>query len=286
MANEVQSLQLPDYSIEYTPTQIKIHNLDQLQRAVNAYATKYQNIVVTDTTEKEAKSILAELRKLSTALDDKRKEIKKDYNKPYNDFASQIKELRSYLDSSIDPLNDSLKELDQHHRDDRLQQVKTLIQEMAPNYQVSAADVEILPKWLNKTTSQKQITEGIAATMIEIKREDDKLKADVTTVTKYAEVQGIDPTGWVDQVKQGQDVEYLLKQIDYNVQKKQEQQRIVEAKAAEERTHQKQQGDAIVDTNTGEVVSKEYVLKITGTTDQMWALRHYMDKQGILYAKA
>lgn len=285
MSNEVETLQLPDYSIEYTPTQIKIHNLDQLQRAVNAYANKYQNIVVTDTTEKEAKSILAELRKLSAALDDKRKEIKKNYNKPYNDFASQIKELRSYLDSSIDPLNDSLKELDQHHRDDRLQQVKTLIQEMAPNYQVSAADVEILPKWLNKTTSQKQITEGIAATMIEIKREDDKLKADVTTVTKYAEVQGIDPTGWVDQVKQGQDVEYLLKQIDYNVQKKQEQQRIVEAKAAEERTHQKQQGDAIVDTKTGEVVSKKVTLAITATIAQMKELKSFMDAHGIGYQK-
>ena len=84
----------------------------------------------------------------------------------------------------------------------------------------------------------------------------------------------------------GCDVTYLLSGIDKAVERKAQQQQTVEAKAAEERTHQQQQGDAIVDTNTGEVVSKQYTLKITGTTDQMWALRHYMDQQGIMYEKA
>lgn len=292
MSNKVQTLQLPDYSIEYTPTQIKIHNYDGLMRAATAYAERYANEVITETTEADVKSVRAQLNKVQQALDDKRKEIKRGFNKPYNDFADLVKQLREPINTTIAQIDDGLDELKVQQREQKKQHVQSLIDEMAPNYQVSAEDIEIDPKWLNKTVTDKQIEDGIAGTMVQLKKAQDKLQTDITTVTKYATAQGVDPDGWVDQVKQSydrgidSDVTYLLSGIDKAVERKAQQQQTVEAKAAEERTHQKQQGDAIVDTNTGEVVSKQYTLKITGTTDQMWALRHYMDQQGIMYEKA
>lgn len=45
-------LQLPDYTIDYRPTVISINNFDQLKTAVEAYAAKYQNLVVSTSTEK------------------------------------------------------------------------------------------------------------------------------------------------------------------------------------------------------------------------------------------
>lgn len=74
MANE---LSLPEYTIDYQLPVITINNFDQLKTAVEAYANKYQGMAVTTSTEKEAKSSRAELRKLKQALDDKRKEIRK-----------------------------------------------------------------------------------------------------------------------------------------------------------------------------------------------------------------
>lgn len=74
MANE---LSLPEYTIDYRPTVITINNFDQLKTVVEAYANKYQGMAVTASTEKESKSSRAELRKLKQALDDKRKEIRK-----------------------------------------------------------------------------------------------------------------------------------------------------------------------------------------------------------------
>lgn len=285
MANEVTQLELPDYSIEYTPTEIKINGLDGLKRAVTAYASRYANIVVTDDTEQSAKDTRAKLNKLSTALDDKRKDIHRDYNKPYDDFADTIKQLRAIVDDTIKPIDKSLKELDAQHRKLRKQHVQALIAEMAPAYEVKPDDVPINPKWLNKSTSKKAVTEGIASDMTQLKHDQDQLKANINTVTKYATAQKVDPEPWLDQLRQGQDTDYLLKAIDYQVKKRAEQQRQLEAAAAEAKTHQETKGDSVVDTQTGEVVNRSVDLRITTTIEEMKLLKNYMDQRGIKYQK-
>ncbi|MCT3574141.1 DUF1351 domain-containing protein [Levilactobacillus brevis] len=274
-------LTLPDYRVEYLPTIISIQNYDQLRVTVEAYVNKFNNMVVTETTEKDAKNIRAELRKVSTALDDRRKEIKKDFNRPYDDFAEKVNVLRSNLDQAIIPIDRGLKELKEQQRQARLAGVQELIEEMAPNYGVEPTEIEVDPTWLNKTISKKKIVDGIAGTMVSIKKAKDKLATDILTITKYAEVQKVDPSGWVDQLKQGQDVDYLMAAIDAQVKRKAEKQRQLEAKAAEEQTHQEAHGDAIIDTDTGEVVSHSVALMITTTKEKMWLLKNFMDANQI-----
>lgn len=278
-------LTLPDYRVEYLPTIISIQNYEQLQQTVNDYANKFNNMVVTDATEKDAKNIRAELRKVSTALDDRRKEIKKDFNRPYDDFAEKVNVLRSNLDQAIIPIDRGLKELEEQQRQARLAGVQELIEEMAPNYGVEPTEIEVDPTWLNKTISKKKIVDGIAGTMVSIKKAKDKLATDILTITKYAEVQKVDPSGWVDQLKQGQDVDYLMAAIDAQVKRKAEKQRQLEAKAAEEQTHQETRGDAIIDTDTGEVISHSVALMITTTKEKMWLLKNFMDANQIQYKK-
>ncbi|PTM21094.1 hypothetical protein DA798_12070 [Lactobacillus sp. PFC-70] len=278
-------LALPDYRVEYLPTIISIQNYEQLQQTVNDYANKFNNMVVTDDTEKDAKNIRAELRKVSAALDDRRKEIKKDFNRPYDDFAEKVNVLRASLDRAIIPIDAGLKELEEQQRQARLVGVQDLIEEMAPNYGVDSSEIEVDPTWLNKTISNKKIVDGIAGVMVSVKKAKDKLASDIKAITKYAEVQQVDPAGWVDQLKQGQDVDYLMQAIDQLVEKKQAQQRQLEAKAAEEQTHQETRGDAIVDTNTGEVVSHQVALMITATIPQMEMLKSFMDANRIGYER-
>lgn len=278
-------LTLPDYRVEYLPTIISIQNYEQLQQTVDDYANKFNNMVVTDATEKDAKNIRAELRKVSTALDNRRKEIKKDFNRPYDDFAEKVNVLRSNLDQAIIPIDRGLKELEEQQRQERLLGVQELIDEMAPNYGVESTEIEVDPTWLNKTISKKKIIDGIAGTMVSIKNAKDKLATDILTITKYAEVQKVDSSGWLDQLKQGQDVDYLMAAIDAQVKRKAEKQRQLEAKAAEEQTHQETRGDAIIDTDTGEVISHSVALMITTTKEKMWLLKNFMDANQIQYEK-
>lgn len=282
MANE---LSLPEYTIDYRPTVITINNFDQLKTAVEAYANKYQGMAVTTSTEKESKSSRAELRKLKQALDDKRKEIRKKYAEPYQRFAAQIKDLEATLDSSINPIDAGLKELEDQQRQLRLKHVQSLIAEMAPNYHVEPGEVEIDPTWLNKTTTKKKVTEGIADVMGYIKKQHDDLKTGISTITKYAQAYQIDPAGWIDQLKQGQDVNYLLQAIDNQVKLNKQKQQTLEAQAAEAQTHQVQRKGKTIDTNTGEVVSHSVSLKITATIPQMKLLRAFMDSNQIRYQR-
>lgn len=282
MANE---LSLPEYTIDYQLPVITINNFDQLKTAVEAYANKYQGMAVTASTEKESKSSRAELRKLKQALDDKRKEIRKKYAEPYQRFADQIKDLEMTLDSSINPIDAGLKELEEQQRQLRLKHVNALIAEMAPNYHVEPGEVEIDPTWLNKTTTKKKVTEGIADVMGYIKKQHDDLKTGISTITKYAQAYQIDPAGWIDQLKQGQDVNYLLQAIDNQVKLNKQKQQTLEAQAAEAQTHQIQQKDKTIDTNTGEIVSHSVSLKITATIPQMKLLRAFMDRNGIRYQR-
>ncbi|QHB52478.1 DUF1351 domain-containing protein [Lentilactobacillus hilgardii] len=278
-------LKLPDYTIDYRPTVISINNFDQLKTAVEAYAAKYQNLAVSTSTEKEAKTSRAELRKLKAALDDKRKEIKKKYAEPYEAFANQIKDLEATLDASINPIDVGLKELEEHQRQTRLEHVQALIDEMAPNYHVNPDEVEIDPTWLNKSTSKKKVTEGIADVMGYIKKQHDDLETGINAITKYAQAYNIDPAGWIDQLKQGQDVNYLIQAIDNQVRRNQEAQQRAEAQVAAEKVNQVQKGNQTIDKTTGEVVSHSVVLKITTTIPEMNLLKAYMDNKGIQYER-
>ncbi|MCC6101786.1 MAG: DUF1351 domain-containing protein [Lactobacillus sp.] len=278
-------LQLPDYTIDYRPTVISINNFDQLKTAVEAYAAKYQNLAVSTSTEKEAKASRAELRKLKTALDDKRKEIKKKYAEPYNQFAKQIKELEAKLDASIEPIDHGLKELENQQRETRLKHVTALIEEMAPNYDVLPDEIEVDPTWLNKSMSKKKVTEGIADVMGFVQKQHKDLEIGINAITKYAEAQNIDPAGWVDQLKQGQDVNYLIEAINNQVRRNQEAQQRAEAQVAAEKVNQVQKGNQTIDKTTGEVVSHSVVLKITTTIPEMNLLKAYMDNKGIQYER-
>ena len=244
MTNDLSPLTLPDYSIEYTPTKITIKNFDSLSQAVDDYASRYTNYVVSSANEKDAKDVRAELRKLSTALDDKRKEIKKDYNKPLDEFTGNIKALQARLGESISPIDAALKELEANERETRRVAVQALIVEMAPNYEVHPEGIEIDSTWTNKSTTKKKVVEGIAVEMKRVKEVRDKLATDTNTITKYAEAKRIPVDGFVDQLANGQEVDYLIQSIDNAANRKVQQQKELEAKTAEEQTHQKQQGDA------------------------------------------
>ncbi|PAK82912.1 hypothetical protein B8W93_01505 [Lentilactobacillus kefiri] len=285
MANE---LSLPEYTIDYQLPVITINNFDQLKTAVEAYANKYQGMAVTASTEKESKSSRAELRKLKQALDDKRKEIRKKYAEPYQRFAAQIKDLEMTLDSSINPIDAGLKELEEQQRQTRLEHVKALIAEMleAPGREgILASEIEIDPTWLNKSTSKRKIELALADVMGYIKKQHDDLKTGISTITKYAQAYQIDPAGWIDQLKQGQDVNYLLQAIDNQVKLNQEAEQRKQAQQATEQANEIKQGNKTVNKTTGEVISRDVTLTISATVPQMNRLKQFMDSNGIIYRR-
>jgi len=277
-------INLPDYSVDYTPEPIVINNLEGLQAAVAQYAARYADLVITEDNVKDTKQVRAKLNKVKNALDNRRKEIKRKYTEPLQAFEVEVKKIESQIDMVIDPIDAGLGELEVQRRQQRELEVTDLIAEMAPNYGIETNEIEIDPRWLNKSISHKQIVTEVGATMTALKEAKDKMAADTAMITRYAEVQQVDPVPWIDQLDQGQDVQYLLSAIDNQVKAAKERQHQRELQAQADAEHQTEtQSGKIVDTNTGEVVSVTRKLKITATKAQMWELATYMNKNGIKF---
>lgn len=80
-------------SVEQTNGILNISNYDEIKANVQASMELYKTMVFTEDTLIEAKSTVATLRKLSKCLDDKRKDVKRRYMLPYEEFEDKIKEL-------------------------------------------------------------------------------------------------------------------------------------------------------------------------------------------------
>lgn len=291
MANEVTAI-LPQFTVKYTPAPIEITNEVQLKQAITDYAAKYKGLVVTEETFADAKSVRAEMRKVVTELDENRRKIKRSYNKPLDDFEARINELKATVKQVITPIDAAVKELEERQKEQRKLNVQALIDEMAPNYGVTAADVEINPEWLNKSISHKKIVDGIAGTMTVIKAERDRITTEELSVRKYAEANGQQSEGWVSQVASGVPLVEIFKRIDQAVIQQKEaseqERKAAEAAAVIEKLKQKQVGNKTVDTETGEVVNAvpeliETRLRIAGTQQQLMALKQFMDDSAIEY---
>ncbi|MBO2714449.1 hypothetical protein DA799_11770 [Lactiplantibacillus plantarum] len=282
MVNEV--INLPDYTVDYQPVPIKINNLEGLQASIAQYVSRYSNLVITEDNVTDSKQVRAKLNKLKKVLDDRRKEIKRNYNQPLREFETKVKKLEASIDMIIDPIDEGLGELEVQRGEQRKVDVMGLIAEMAPNYDVEVDEIEFDPRWLNKSISNKQITQEVASSMTVVKQAKDKLATATTMITKYAQAVDVDPIPWIDQLKQGQDVQYLLQAIDRQVESAKERERQRELKQQVAAEHQQETSTGkIVDTDTGEVVSLTRTLKITATKDQMWGLSSYMKKNGIKF---
>ncbi|MBF7103419.1 DUF1351 domain-containing protein [Pediococcus pentosaceus] len=272
-------------SVTYQANEIVINNYERLEGLVENAAQRYSSLVVSEETIKEAKKSRAELNKLKTTIDNKRKTVKRAYMANVKDFEVKMKSLETKIDPVIKSIDEKTKELDEIQRKEKAEKVQALINEMGPNYGIDPATVEIEDKWLLKSTTMKKIAEELKDGMLARQAQAKQLANDIETITKYAESKGVEPYGWVEQLKQGQDVPYLLSAIDRTVKQKEQAERAAQAQAMAEATHQKQVGDNIVDTNSGEVVSRKVTLELTVTDTTAKLLAKFLEKNHIDYRK-
>lgn len=270
-------------NIEANPTPIKINNLEQLEMAVNGVVTKYgQDFVVTTDNVADTKKMRANINKIAKSINDKRLETDRQYKKPMADFDKLMKGLGDKVKNLLDPLDSKIEEVETQERQARYDSVKAEIAEMAPNYGVSATDIEIQPGWLLKSLSHKKLLEQIAEAMTQLRKDRDQRATDIQTVRMYADQLELESSGWAALISKGEPVSDILAEMDAAAVKrdKERQQKAEKAKAAKEAqaaidaTHQVKQGDETIDTDTGEVIPQTITVKLTGThkaLGQVWA---------------
>jgi len=255
MANEIV---LQDFSVKFTPTEITINNEDSLKSDLEGISNKYKSLIVTEDNLKSVKATRAKLNALNKGLDDKRKEIKSSYNKPLSEFEDKVKGFKDIIDQSLIPISHGIKMLEDSQREDRQKHVQELINNMAPEYDIDPDEIEIEKSWTNKTMTDIKLTKILADGFNTLKRKKELFETNKQLIVEHCKYVGIESEGWVGQLSDDYNATDVIMAIDQFVEEKkqkevQEQKKLESEKAIKEATQQNV-GNAVIDTETGEVI--------------------------------
>lgn len=140
-------------------------NFDEMKAWLSDRLEHYNNLVITEDTIKEGKEDRATLNKLRTAIDTRRKEIKKAWNAPYNAFEARIKELTAMIDKPIAVIDNQLDEYELMRIAEKDIAARNLYDETVPEELKDIIPYHRIAdrKWLNATTTLKKIAEELTA---------------------------------------------------------------------------------------------------------------------------
>lgn len=165
----------------YSPTadkqieKIKWNN-EELKKEVAQKLEYYKNIVYDETEIKEAKKDLARLKKFVEALENKRKEIKKQCLALYEEFEKEEKEIVAMFSATTSSIDSQIKNFEQARKDKKLDEIKGLFVSAEFPEWVSFEQI-FDERWLNVSVSIKNIETQINNTRKQIEKDLEMLRA-------------------------------------------------------------------------------------------------------------
>lgn len=158
-----------DLRVEVKSPSVIESNFEEMEQDLSEQMQLYKDLEITEDKNAEAKKDLATLRKIRKAIDDKRKEVKKEFMKPFDDFEVKVKSLIGLVDDPISLIDTKIQEFETKRKAERQTQVIDIYIDAIGDYQEYLPyDYVSKPSWLNISTSDKEIradiSEAIAST--------------------------------------------------------------------------------------------------------------------------
>lgn len=274
---------LKKIEVNYTPGKITFPSAGALKAYVAEVLTKTKGLVATDESIKATKTSRTEVNKLQKAIADVRKQYKKEWDRPFVEFESTLKALEGDCKDASADLKAAIDSFEDQQKEERRKAVQGLIDEMAPNYHVNPKDVEILDKWLLKSTSKKAVLEGVAESMKALQR----LNSEKAQVEKLCLKHGLPAERYIDLLQTMTYIE-VEQVIEADLRKQEEVADLFKQQRAAEVVAQKASmvdvGDGkLIDTETGELKHElqRVSLELQGTKEQIDDIARYIVKSGV-----
>lgn len=140
-------------------------NFEEIKKSLKNELEVYQTTAYTDDTIKTAKSDIATLRKLSAAIEDRRKEVKDKCLEPYTVIEAQAKELVALIEMPIKAINDQVKDYERRRKEAAKKEILSFWNEKAvvlpEDIREKARAAIYDERWENATATKKSWKEGI-----------------------------------------------------------------------------------------------------------------------------
>ena len=147
-------------------------NFSDIEKELRLQMSAYESFVVSEDEIPMAKGDLAFLRKLRTSIDDKRKEVKRAYMKPYEGFEESCKKLMGIIDEPIGVIDSQLKLFEADRVEKKHKRVTKLYEEQVGELiRFLPVEKNYNPKWDNKSTTDQDISFDISAMVLKVKND-------------------------------------------------------------------------------------------------------------------
>ena len=169
-----------------------VWNYEALKKELTEQLQNYKGAVYAPDQISMAKADRAKLNKVSTALNDRKIDIKKQYLEPYSLFETQIKELVDMVKQCSDAIDAQVKAAEEAEKEKKQEEIQHIyveqIGDLADLVSLEKLQSAIGSKWLNKGTSFKAIEDEMQTKIAQVRTALTLLADDDAAIT--AEVKG------------------------------------------------------------------------------------------------
>lgn len=191
---EAEVIEAEATTLEVTYTEATIaSNMDALEAHVKKVVADYEGAtydLASAQAIKEAKHDRSYLNGIKKEIDERRKAVKREYNKPLDAFERRCKQITAIIDESTDAIKAQLDEAEQTRKDalySRLQQhyedFAGLLAPVVPYERLHE------PQWLNKTFGEIKAQQALEAKVSDVARDWETLKAQQEAMPHYADAE-------------------------------------------------------------------------------------------------
>lgn len=288
MSNEIMNSD--SFELVFEPARLEFENYDEMKKMVEKYAERYENLVFEPEDKKGLVQARSDLLALFNALETERKNVKRVYSEPLDEFEDKVKEMTKLIEKPLDNVRDGIRAIDEAQRDARRDALKSFLGGLIDGKGIHIDDIEIEDRWLNKGNWTDKF-EPIGKLEAELEnvveqlvKEKEKTEHDIKVLTKYCESVDVEPSGWVEQLEFRSAME-IIELISKEIENKGVSSDLDEKagkSSSEEEKHVTDEKNSVSGHTSYESNVITNTIQVTGTINQLNALNDYLVGSGIL----
>ena len=275
-------------TIKLVPGEL-IFNFDELKGQLSERLENYKGLVVTEDNEREVTKDKAELNKLVKAIDNYRKNQKKEMSAPITEFENKCKELTSLVTNVVTPIADQLKAFEDARKEEKRtevqRQVEKVINDLGLN-QTYSSQLDIIDKYLNKTQKLTDTINDLEKRGKILKQAQDQ--EELLEKAKREKIDLIQKT--IEDINKKYQLDFKISDFFYlQMEEARNIPNLIESKAQEYLENLKKKQVVVEEkAEVKEVIQEEkiykFILGVTASLEQAKLLKEFLDKNNIQYS--
>ena len=142
-------------------------NFEELNKQLDVELKRFDGLIITENEIKTGKAMRASLNNLAKAIEAKRREVKKEFCAPYDEFESQTKVLTQKISRVALGIDAQIKDFEEKEKQAKKQEIVDYFASL--NFRLISLEKLWENSWLNKTCSEKSWKEQLSGKIEKIK---------------------------------------------------------------------------------------------------------------------